>query len=298
MPARAIVVFAAIFCLAGYAGAAQITELGPGGKLDGQVPGQLPVDLTAGQTVEGPAVITAADGSVARLRAESSLRLLPPTEDGREDLFLISGTVSGEIGGRTDLVLMVGRLVGPKEGHSSVYAEMKGRDAAVFKVNEGKALVVQGPSPFPAHHFLLGAGQSVLLKRVPNQADAVEFDTLPYNTNLLVIIARVTTPLEIVLAAPRATIAKIEQIDNGARTKVTTDKGSQGGQMEIVTFRDGVQHQTGRLGPGTFAIIDNLTGEISYEEEEVDYGAVARTVSLTSEFQALALSNFNTIKPK
>jgi hypothetical protein len=298
MSLRTAVFLAVVVFVAGPSGAAQLVELGPNGRLAGAAPGELPVTLGPEQKVEGPAVVSLADGSSIRLGEGAVLQMLPAEEEGREEVFVSAGSVVAEIGGGTELVLPLGRVAGPKEGRATAYVEVQGPEAVLVKVTGGRALVVQGVVPYPFHHFLLGAGQSVLLTRVPGKPDAVDFDTLPYNTSVIAIIARVTSPLEIVLSAPRATMARIEQIDNGSKTRVTTDPASQGGQMEIVTFRDGNQHQKGALGPGTFAIIDNLTGEISFEEEEIDYGALARTVSLTSEFQVLALSNFNTIKKK
>ncbi|MCU0726192.1 MAG: hypothetical protein MUE73_10440 [Planctomycetes bacterium] len=298
MSIRTAAFLSVMVLVAGLSGAAQLVEVGPGGKLAGAESGELPVTLAPDQQVEGPAVVEMADGSRIRLGEGGVLRMLAPEEEGREEVFVSAGSAVAEIGGTTELVLPLGRVAGPKEGRATVYVEVQGRDAVLLKVTGGRALVVQGASPYPFHHFLLTSGQSLLLTRVPGKPDAVDFDTLPYNTSVMAIIARVTSPLEIVLSAPRATIARIEQIENGAKTKVTTDPASQGGQMEIVTFRDGMQSQKGVLGPGTFAIIDNLTGEITFEEEEIDYGAVARTISLTSEFQVLALSNFNTIKKK
>ena len=58
------------------------------------------------------------------------------------------------------------------------------------------------------------------------------------------------------------------------------------------TKLDGETKQTGTLGPGTFAVIDNSTGVIEFAFFEVDFQIIERATSLTSEFSTLAASNF------
>ncbi len=297
---RALVPLIAVLALPGLAVAAQVTELPPGGTIEGATP-ELPAVLAVDQKVTGPAVITADDGSVIRLKANAVLRMLLPGKEGREEFFLSSGVLTGEIRARTDLVLPVGRMVGPLEGSATVYLDAQSAESALYKVDDGRALVAHGAIPYPEHHLLLSAGQSVLLLKEKARLDALKLDSLPYNTQLMVMIARVSGTVEIVLGIPRSTILLVEQIENGAKTKISSDAGSQGGRVSIQTLVESStgMGKSGAIGPGTFAIIDNTTGTLTFgEEEEIDYGAMIRTVSLTSEFQVLALSNFNTIAPQ
>ena len=107
------------------------------------------------------------------------------------------------------------------------------------------------------------------------------------------VMRLLTRDLNLFLSVPKATSGTVQAVQGGRKTRVMSDPGSwKGGKLGISTQAAGAPAQTGSLGPGTFAVIDNRTGAIEFGFVEVQFQIIERAVSLTSEFTALATSNF------
>jgi hypothetical protein len=272
--------------LATSAAAAELTSVGEGGLLNGAATDQVPAALSAGDRVQGPATVTAAAGDTFKLAKNSVLEIKEP--DGETELFfLLKGFARGEIGSKSSIALPAGWLTGPADGKAKFYVETIDPTRGFYKINEGKGLVSYG-----IYHVLLGERQAVELGKLP-EGGSLLFHTHQTNTGNVQIIADTAGKLELTLSVPKATMGRLEQVEAGAWTNVGSDASSwQGGKIGIATVVDDRPGQTGSLGPGTFARINNSTGEIEFGFVEIDFEIVDRAISLTSEFALLAVSNF------
>jgi hypothetical protein len=276
-----------VLCLlASFASAAELTLVGEGALLNGAAVENVPVALVEGNRVEGPATVTTALGDTIKVARGSVLEVKPA--DGETELFfLLKGFARGEISSKTSIALPSGWMTGPSDERAQFYVETIDPNRAFFQINEGKGLVSYG-----IYHVFLSARQAVELGK-KDDPDTLEYYTHQSNPGTVKIVADTRGKLELTLSVPKSTRGMLEQVDGDEWTKVSSDASSwQGGKIGISTMVDDEPGQTGSLGPGTFARINNGTGEIEFGFVEIDFAIVERAISLTSEFQLLAVSNF------
>ena len=283
--------FTVTLCLlACVASAAELTMVGEGALLNGAAAGDVPVAVKEGDRVQGPATVTTAAGDSIKVAKDSVLEVKPL--DGETELFfLLKGFARGEIGNKASIALPAGWLTGPAEGKARFYVETIDPNRGFYQINEGQGLVSYG-----IYHVVLGARQAVELGKRKN-SDVLEFHTHQSNPGTVKIIANTRGALELTLSVPKSTTGTLEQVEAGEWTRVSADASSwQGGKIGIATMVDGRPGQAGSLGPGTFARINNATGEIEFGFVEIDFAIVERAISLTTEFAQLAVSNFFGLK--
>lgn len=287
--ARLAVLVCAIL-LIGTAGAeaAELVKAGNGCTVNGQPAGSTPVMLAPGNSVKGPGTVKTASGKLLLLGAESTI-VVDPAEGGVEVFSVTGGWVQGEVDDKTNLALSVGKLLVPEAGACEFYVENLGPSRSLYRINKGNATVLFGQ--FRAE---VGAGNALELKGTPTAKDLIDFSTLPGNRGDVMIVADISATLNVDVVVPRATMGRVEPWDKNTKTRISSDPGSwQRGSIQIQTHPVGRAEQTGVLGPGTFAIVDNLTGEfVEFGFKEIAPAVIERAISLTSEFALLAVSNF------
>jgi hypothetical protein len=266
--------------------AAELTVAGEGALLNGSVPENLPVVLVEGNRLQGPATVTTAAGDTIKLAKDSLLEVKAP--DGETELFfLLRGFARGEISNKTSIALPAGWITGPVDDKAAYYIETIDPNRGFYQINEGKGLVSYG-----IYHVFLSARQAVELGK-QEDPDALEFYTHQSNPGTVQIVADTRGKLELTLSVPKSTRGLLEQVEADAWTKISSDASSwQGGKIALATVVDDAPGQSGSLGPGTFARINNGTGEIEFGFVEIDFAIIDRAISLTSEFGLLAVSNF------
>jgi hypothetical protein len=282
-----------ILCLlACVASAAELTMSGEGALLNGAAVSETPVVLAPGDRVQGPATVTTAAGDSISPARNSVLEVKEP-EGETELFFLIQGSARGELGNKASVALPAGWLTGPAEGKAKFYVETIDPSRGFYQINEGKGLVSYG-----IYHVFLGTRQAVELAK-KERPTTLEYYTHQSNPGTVQIIANTRAmagkpgALELTLSVPKSTRGVLEQVDGGEWTRVASDASSlQGAKIKITTLVDGSLGQSGSLGPGTFAKINNATGEIEFGFVEIDFAILDRAISLTSEFTTLAVSNF------
>ena len=116
-------------------------------------------------------------------------------------------------------------------------------------------------------------------------------ETFVNNASMVKVRTNITEDLHVDLIVPKATSGAIEK--GPEKTKLSSAAGSwKSGQVSLITVLEGSQKDSGSLGPGTFAVIDNVTGALVPQFEAVDFQIIKRATSLTSELSSLAVSNF------
>ncbi|MHC4861789.1 MAG: hypothetical protein ACYTDY_17050 [Planctomycetota bacterium] len=267
--------------------AAELAQLDFGGTLNGGSPDALPVELEVGDVVEGPALVLTAEGKKIEVSPRGQLEVRPM--EGELELFFVrTGFVRGVIGDKTQIAASVGWYAVPTGEEAEFYLETLGARRSIFKTNQGTALVV-----YRLFSFLLKEGQGIeIWTRSENEND-IAFKTDQGNPGDVVGMRLITADLNLFLVIPKATSGSVQAIQGGEKTHLRSDPGSwKGGKVGISTRLAGEPAQTGSIGPGTFAVIDNRTGEIEFGFVEVEFQIIERAISLTSEFTALATSNF------
>lgn len=279
-------VVAVLILLLSFVVVADAAELTKGGKVNGAAPKQVPMALSAGDKVDGPATITTATGETLLVSADGVLAVKAP-EKGVELFFVIKGSVRGEIGPKVQVAVPVGWLQVPEGNKAEFYAETMGKARCFVKANKGDLVV-----GYDKYQILLREGQGIELWTLADKPGDLCFTTHANNPGDVALLAKITGSLDVELVVPKATTGCVRQIP-GDKTRIDSDAGSwKGGKIGLRTRLSGAEGQTGTLGPGTFAVINNATGEIEMGFEEVDFQIIERAISLTSEFTALATSNF------
>lgn len=302
---KTVVIAAVCLLLAGsVATAATLEESGSGGLLNGAAPGAVPAQLQVGDRVTGPAVVRSAAGDTLTVPSGTVIELvvpgnLPELEEGAppmEHFLLVRGALLGEISYATTVILPNGcYFTGPKDEKASVYVETIDATHGFFRVNEGRALV----SYRDVFTAILMERQGIELFQVEKGPMDLGFRTHQSNSGSVQLFIR-PGRVEIETSLPKATSGLVTQEQGGTFTRVESDASSwQGGKIGITTRASGEMDsalQTGQLGPSTYALINNETGEIQFGFIEVDFEIVERAISLTSEFSVLAVSNFFGLK--
>lgn len=275
------------------AGAAELTEA-PGGMLNGAEPGSLPTTLDAGDVVTGPATIRTAAGETLLLGEGGVLEVQESMEEGRELFFVKSGSLRGEIGSSTSVAIPTGWLDAPSGQTVEFYVRTLDAARGYVEVRRGTGVVhfeASGEADgFPKYTFLLTDGQGIEIWS-PSRGD-VGFMTAQDNEGDVAISAQVTSATEIQLRVPKATAGELVQEEEGRKTVVRSEAGSwKGGEIRGEIFLNGEKTDVAVLGPGTFVRIDNITGKV-LSFAEVGFEIIERAISLTSEFTAVAASNF------
>jgi hypothetical protein len=119
----------------------------------------------------------------------------------------------------------------------------------------------------------------------------VGFLTDQDNPGTVQLSAQVTSGTEVGLWIPKASAGAMIQEDGGARTLVYSEGGSWKGEDIRGEIRvSGSLTDNAVLGPGVTVRIDNSSGKVV--GKGVDFDIIPRDISLTSEFTAVATSNF------
>lgn len=274
--------------------AADLVE-GEGVKLNGADVTEFPVTLNPGDVLTGPGVVRTVGAGTLYLTEDAELRVETPREEGWEAFYLLGGAVRGEIGARVEVGSPGGWFVVPAE-NADARAEfyMRAMDGArgYFQVRSGSGLVAYEPraGQFPRYSVLLTEGLGVELWS--EGSGDLGFFTEQNNPLDLMLTAHVTEATDVNLWVPKATGGTLRQDQGGLYTNLQSEAGSwKGGQIQGEVKVQGDVRSNIVLGPGANAVIDNITGLI-VSFAEVDFEIIERAISLTSEFQALATSNF------
>lgn len=245
-----------------------------------------PAPPKPGDRIQGPRDVKTKAGDLLKLSKGAVLEVKKPEKDV-ELFFIRKGTVRGAIGDKTQVAVPYGWIATGKGKRVEFFAEVTPEGRSFVKVNKGTALLAS-----PKMKLLLQAGQGIDLWTQKEKAGP-SFSTRANNKGDVVMLMQVTDTLEIELTVPKATSGSIFQVEAGRRTRIESDASSwTGGRIAIRTRLGGAEGQTGTLGPGTFALIDNATGKIEFGFVEVDFQIIKRAINLTSGFTSLATSNF------
>lgn len=286
-------VFAVLAISTFVAGAAELTEA-PGGTLNGAEPGDLPATLQTGDVIRGPATIRTAAGETLLLGEGGVLEVQPSAEEGRELFFVKDGSLRGEIGASTSIAIPTGWLDAPEGQTVQFYVRTLDAARGYVEVRRGSGIVHYEASGtaegFPKYSFLLTDGQGIEIY-APSRGN-VGFMTGQDNEGEVAVSAQVTSATEIRLWVPKATAGELVQEEEGRKTLVSSAAGSwKGGEIRGEVYLHGDKTDVAVLGPGTFVRIDNITGKV-LSFAEVGFEIIERAISLTSEFTAVAASNF------
>lgn len=254
-----------------------------------------PIELKKGDTVEtgtSRATWSSASGDATELNAGTSARA-EGAETGLDSLFVRHGTVVATISMKT----MVGVAAGwatvdqDNKGTSKVFIdapEDRKSSEALFRTNQGSAWI-----SYRAFSTWLPERHSVTMSVDATQPETACFRTHQQNADKIEVHKRVSGGT-IIAYVPRATSGCFEPA-GPLKTRISNDITSlKEGKIEIATRFGGAENRA-ELGPGTYALIDNTTGAITVLFSAVEFEILEQAVTLTSEFQTLAQSNFTDV---
>lgn len=261
--------------------------------------------LAPNQVVVGPATIRGVDANdTIEVRKGATVQFLGAEVDDKkataESYFVRSGAVDVSVGFYTRVATPSFWAFPSTAGQrASFYAESFGVNVGYARVQKGSGLVRLLVDTKSATEVILQENQGVTVDRTPpggsTVAQSLSFATDPHN-DFQKGMVRVRYPLDtglvIELFIPKATAGYVRpKADTPGKTVVKNSVASwKAGKIQIVTLLRGVSAGTGEIGPGVEAVIDNASGKIEIGFVKVDFASLKAAVSLTSEFESLALS--------
>jgi hypothetical protein len=263
--------------------------------------------LAPNQVVTGPATIRGVDANdTIELRKGAVVQFLGSEVDEKqaraESYFLKSGAVDASIGFYTRVSTPSFWAFPSAAGQrASFYAESFGVNVGYARAKKGSGMVRLLVDTKSRTEVMLHENQGVTVDRTPafpgadGRAPSISFATDAHN-DFQKGLGRLRYPLDtglvIELFIPKATAGYIRpKADSPGKTVVKNSVSSwKAGKIQIVTLLHGSSAGTGEIGPGVEAVIDNASGKIEIGFVAVDFTSLKAAVSLTSEFESLALS--------
>jgi len=244
------------------------------------------------------------DGQPLTLEAGDVIETLD-AEDGVEDgidyLFVKSGTVYGTVSGKTSFGGTAGWASAPGQDEAD-----EGAAAPLSKIflevpvnrpgSEATFRSIDGGTWIRYHDYRVWvpAQHSVTLAVDPARPARMAFRTSQQNAGDVRVIKFVGGG-DIHANVPKATVGRIAP-EGRTKTRIDNDIASlKTGAIRLKTKYPGRDDQTAAIGPGTFAIIDNATGDIAVSFSAVEFVILERAIGLTQEFSTLAQSNFSDV---
>lgn len=216
-----------------------------------------------------------------------------PTTEASAAVFLMKGSASGSLSGKTQVGCAAGWITAKTAARTKVYVDaISGREnsEAQFRAVDGSAWV-----NYRAFNVTLLPAHSVTLNIDPAAFGTFCFRTGQQNAGE-VEVRKSTAAGEIVASVPKATLGCFtDEADN--KTRICNDINSlKTAKIRLQTLFAGKGENTAAIGPGTCALIDNATGAIQVLFAAVKFEILERAIGLTSEFSTLAQSNFSDVK--
>ena len=213
-------------------------------------------------------------------------------EDGVDFLFVESGTAYGDISDKTSVGGSAGWASAPEGQAAKIFLEVptnRPGSEATFRSIEGGIWV-----RYHDYRVWLPEQHTVTLAVDPARPDRLAFRTSQQNAGDVRVIKAVGGG-DIITIVPKATVGRIapEGVD---KTRIDNDIASlKTGKIRLETQYPGRSPQKAALGPGTYAVIDNATGDIQVSFSAVEFVILERAISLTQEFSTLSQSNFSDV---
>lgn len=227
--------------------------------------------------------ITIEDGTTARADG---------VEDGIDYLFIEFGTAYGTVSDKTSLGGTAGWAAAPEARTSKIYIEVPANrpgEEATYRSIEGGAWV-----RYHSYRVWLPEQHSATLAVDPETPDLLAFRTSQQNSGDVRVI-KSTGDGDIIAEVPKATLGRILPEGTG-RTRIENHiKSLKTGKIRLETQYPGKPVQNAALGPGTYAVINNDTGDIQVSFTAVEFVILDRAISLTQEFSTLSQSNFSDV---
>lgn len=215
------------------------------------------------------------------------------TTDAAAGVFLVKGSASGVLTGKTQVGVAAGWITAKTAVRTKVYVDaIAGREnsEAQFRAVEGSAWI-----NYRAFNVTLLPAHTVTLNIDPSALGTFCFRTGQQNAGE-VEVRKTTAAGEIVASVPKATLGCFTDETNN-KTKICNDINSlKTAKIRLQTLFSGKSDNTAAIGPGTCALIDNATGAIQVLFAAVKFEILERAIGLTSEFSTLAQSNFSDVK--
>ncbi len=292
----------AVVCLMSSAAlAASLTGITGSVSVDGRAVSGATAVLNPGQTVnvlgEGSvAVLTTANGNKLRLGPGTELTL-ESTGEGGEVYVLKRGWVQGTLTTGTTISNGQQGLVTAGEGGSAeLFVEVKdGGNQTRVRVRGGSAQVSTGDQ----FETTIGAEQGATITYRPDSAPRrLGIQTDSESAGEVKVTNRATDSLDIDIYVPAGTTASSAAIDGNTRTEIKSDIDSaKEGRVRVVSRLKGDEKASVEVAPSLSAFVNHASGEITLSYVKLDWTVLARAISLTSEFQTLAVSNFTGVLP-
>jgi hypothetical protein len=215
------------------------------------------------------------------------------TTDVAAGVFLVKGSASGVLTGKTQVGVAAGWISAKTAVRTKVYVDaIAGREnsEAQFRAVEGSAWI-----SYRAFNVTLLPAHTVTINIDPSALGTFCFRTGQQNAGE-VEVRKSTAAGEIVASVPKATLGCFTDEANN-KTKICNDINSlKTAKIRLQTLFAGKSDNTAAIGPGTCALIDNATGAIQVLFAAVKFEILERAIGLTSEFSTLAQSNFSDVK--
>jgi hypothetical protein len=285
-----------LIVLVAFVSGATVVTASPDGNAASPPSMKTVASLREGNIVTGPARLQTRGKAVLTLHPDSSL-LYMGQQEGRDLLFLQKGIIDGGIHGQTSIGVGSPAAwvnVPRKDGSAKMLVRSLDRTHGFFLVLDGQAFVQELGHPgggFPRYDFQLEKGQGIELWA---EANGLGFSTRQGNPGMVKFTTFANSSTAYILAVPMATSGRVLQEKVGAEgvTRIASDPGSFRG-MAIQGRVELNGHETAKLVAGPAAVVryNNRTGKLA-GYEVVKYQIVPLEISLTSEFKALATSNF------
>ena len=257
-----------------------------------------PYEIPKGATVESgtaTVVVVSKSGDEIALERDSILRN-DGEESGVEGLFLMQGTAVAELGPNTTVGSWSSWVQVPAGQTTKSKVFIEELPSADKLTHEGTVRAISGDAWLWLYAYRIGlpVGHTISLSVDTRTRENVCFRTGQRNPGDVELQKKVTGG-DIVALIPKATAGCVELVEDGKKTKISNDIASlKSGKIRLET-RFGGESDQAALGPGTHALIDNLTGVIQVAFAAVQYEILERAIDLTTEFSTLAQSNFSDV---
>ena len=287
--------FVVVLCLAGVAAGAQVSGITGSVSIDGQSVTGPSANLAPGQTLnvlgEGSAAnVTTANGNVLQLGPGAELTFESAGEGG-EVYVLHRGWLQGTL--TTGTTISNGRdgtINAGEGGTAELFIEVKdGGNQTRVRVRGGSAQMNNGAQ----FETVIGAGQGATVTHRTEMPDRLGIQTDSDSRGEVKVTNHATSTLDIEIHVPQGTTASSIPDAVNNRTEIKShEESASDGRVRIVSRLEGAEVAQEQIAPSLSAFVNHASGRITLSYVKLDWTVLARAVSLTSEFQTLAVSNF------
>jgi len=239
-----------------------LAAVGAKGRVNGAAPARVPMGLSPGDRVTGPATITTptkdrievADGAVLQVRKP---------DRGVHVFFVVKGAVTGRITSATSVGVAFGWLVIPRGVRAEFKAATESTTEARVKITDGSGAVLSG-----AYSVILKQDQSIRI--FSTRQGNFRFQVPTRNATEVTVRNEATAKLTISARVPPGYSGTIEQLGGGKRTRLTFETARMSGKMPFVwTSVGGKTVEKEYLFPDKFCVVDKIgdVGELSIKSK-------------------------------